>query len=161
MRLDHIQISSFPHSSFSPPFHHATTCPTSTGRMRWSARRSSDRKRAQSASRRKNVSIFKSERSAGLGFSKGESPQKIGRWGAKRVYERETKLTISALSLPQFTHMHSSIFFTSTMKPGRNVSGSSIAKQRVAYQDGKQALPAQYVQSDLGTQTYPPHTSDT
>ena len=41
----------FPHSSFSPPFHRATACPTITGRTQRTPRRSSDRKRAWSSSR--------------------------------------------------------------------------------------------------------------
>jgi hypothetical protein len=65
----------------------------------------------------KNVSIIENERSAGLGFSIGECPQKIGWWGAKRVEERRTQLTMSAFNLPQFTHIHSRIFLTFTMKP--------------------------------------------
>lgn len=36
----------------------------------------------------KNVSIVEHEHGVGLGFSMGESPQKIGWWGAKRVEER-------------------------------------------------------------------------
>ena len=48
----------------------------------------------------------------------GESPQKIGWWGAKRVEEMR-RLTMSAFSLPQFTQMHSKIFLTFTMKPSQ------------------------------------------
>lgn len=44
----------------------------------------------------------------------------MGWWGAKRVDEtQETRLTISALSLPQFTQIHSKIFFTLTMNPNK------------------------------------------
>ena len=41
----------FPHSSLSPPFHRTTACPTNTECKQWSARRSSDRKRAPTALR--------------------------------------------------------------------------------------------------------------
>ncbi len=111
-------IPIFPHSSLSPPFHHATTCPTITERMQGPTRRSSDRKRAQTTSRVEERLDCRERTQSGLGvLHHGESPQKIGWWGAKRVYEKEAKLTVSAFSLPQFTQMHSNIFFTFTMKP--------------------------------------------
>jgi hypothetical protein len=47
-----------------------------------------------------------------------EPPENWGGGGAKRVEERgERKLTMSAFSFPQFTHIHSNIFFTLIMKP--------------------------------------------
>jgi len=110
----------FSHSSLSPPFHHATACPTNIGCMQWSMRRSSDRKRATTAPRVEERLGFRERTQSGLGVLQqlGESPQKIGWWGAKRVEETETRLTMSAFNLPQFTHIHSNIFFTFTMKPG-------------------------------------------
>lgn len=57
---------------------------------------------------------------SGLGFSMdcGESPQKIWSVGCETSRGiRETALTVSAFSLPQFTQMHSSIFLTFTRKP--------------------------------------------
>jgi hypothetical protein len=65
-------------------------------------------------------SLSRVYRGVGLGFSMvcGESPQKMGWWGAKRVDEKQkARLTISSLSLPQLTQIDSKIFFTFTMKP--------------------------------------------
>ena len=80
----------FPHSSLSPPFHHATACPTMTGRLLWSVRRSSDRKRAQTSSRVEERLDCREQTQCGFGVLHGigESPQKIGWWGAKREEER-------------------------------------------------------------------------
>lgn len=118
----------FSHSSFSPPFHRATSCPTRhrTDAM-GSTRRSSDRKRALHDPplrvRRTPLIIKGTKRGAGLGFSMayGESPQKIGYWGCETSRGKETRLTMSALSFPQLTHILSRIFFTFTMKPFRRV----------------------------------------
>ncbi|KAF8223136.1 hypothetical protein L208DRAFT_559920 [Tricholoma matsutake] len=114
----------FSHSSFSPPFHHATSCPTRhRADAMGSTRRSSDRKRALNDPplrvRRTPLIIKGKKRGAGLGFSMayGESPQKIGLWGCETSRGKETRLTMSALSFPQLTHILSRIFFTFTMKP--------------------------------------------
>jgi hypothetical protein len=40
----------------------------------------------------------------------------------KRVEREAGALTMSAFSFPQFTHIHSKIFFTFTMKPMRTMS---------------------------------------
>lgn len=58
------------------------------------------------------------KRGAGLGFSRvsGESPQKIGMVGCE-TSRGKIRLTMSAFSFPQFTQIHSRIFFTLMMKP--------------------------------------------
>ena len=107
----------FPHSSLSPPFHHATACPTSTGRLQWPTRRSSDRQRAQTAPRVEERLDFRERTRYGLGvLHKERAPRKLG-VGCETSRGKETPLTVSAFSLPQFTHIHSKIFLTFTMKP--------------------------------------------
>ena len=114
----------FSHSSFSPPFHRATSCPTRPrADAMGSTRRSSDRKRAlhdpPPRVGRTPLIIKGTKRGAGLGFSMayGESPQKIGLWGCETSRGMETQLTMSALSFPQLTQILSRIFFTFTIKP--------------------------------------------
>jgi hypothetical protein len=114
----------FSHSSFSPPFHRATSCPTRRrADAMGSTRRSSDRKRAlhDPPPRIGRTPLINkgTKRGAGLGFpmAYGESPQKIGLWGCETSRGKETRLTMSALSFPQLTHILSRIFFTFTMKP--------------------------------------------
>ena len=113
----HTGLSLFSHSSLSPPFHHAPRVQPTPGVCNGLCGDQAI-ENAQSPRRGwKNISMIESERSTGLGFSIGECPQKIGWWGAKRVEERETRLTMSAFSLPQLTQMHSNIFLTFMMKP--------------------------------------------
>jgi hypothetical protein len=119
----------FSHSSFSPPFHRATSCPTRRrADAMGSTRRSSDRKRAlhDPPPRVGRTPLINkgTKRGAGLGFpmAYGESPQKIGLWGCETSRGKETRLTMSALSFPQLTHILSRIFFTFTMKPVQRVN---------------------------------------
>ena len=66
----------------------------------------------------KNASIIENEHSAGLGFSieSERAPRKLG-GGERNERRKEGPLTLSAFSRPQFTQIHSKIFFTFTMKP--------------------------------------------
>ena len=113
----------FSHSSFSPPFHHATSCPTRhRADAMGSTRRSSDRKRASAALR---VEERHDRRGTNAVWAWGSppwverAPRKFGWWGAKQVEAKNTPLTISAFNFPQFTHILSRIFFTLTMNPGQ------------------------------------------
>ena len=70
------------------PISPRTSCPTNTGRLQWLTRRSSDRKRALATpqqAKRLDSSRAAVVRVWGSPVDYGESPQKIGRWGAKRV----------------------------------------------------------------------------
>jgi hypothetical protein len=83
-------------------------------------RRSSDRKRASAALR---VEERHDHRGTNAVWAWGSpprverAPRKFGWWGAKQVEAKNTPLTISAFSFPQFTHILSRIFFTLTMNP--------------------------------------------
>ena len=55
-------------------------------------------------------------RARGFPWYTGRAPRKLGWWGAKRE-KIARKLTSSALSLPQFTQIHSKIFLTFTKNP--------------------------------------------
>ncbi len=123
----------FSHSSLSPPFHHTTTCPTNTGRCNGPRgdKAIENAHGPRPGGRTPRLSRTNAVRARGSPRF-GESPQKIGWWGAKRVEERETRLTMSAFSLPQLTHMHSSIFFTFTMKP----EGLGINADQNRYTEG-------------------------
>ena len=114
-----------------PPISPRTACPTRTGRVQWTTRRSSDRKRARSSSRVEERLDCRERTQCGFGVLHeiGESPQKIGWWGAKREGGKKRSLTLSAFNRPQFTHMHSKIFFTFTMKP-RHTSMSRMSSHR-------------------------------
>ena len=104
-----------------PPFHHTTACPTGTRRLQWSLRRSSDRNRASD-----RAVGGRTPRCRGLTQRRGfgvlhgiwrEPPENWESGGAKRAGKKETQLTISAFNFPQFTQIHSRIFFTFTKNP--------------------------------------------
>jgi len=70
------------------PISPRTSCPTNTGRLQWLTRRSSDRKRALATpqqAKRLDTRGTAVVRVWGSPVDYGESPQKIGMWGAKRV----------------------------------------------------------------------------
>ena len=141
-----------------PPISPATGGPTVPKAHKVvTSRRSSDRKRARPASRVEERLDCRGLTQSGLGVLHGfgESPQKVGVWGAKRVEEMETRLTMSAFNLPQFTQIHSRIFFTFTMKPGRPVSLRAREELGRTYPGGTQASPTQYDRNDQDTPTYP------
>jgi hypothetical protein len=83
-------------------------------------RRSSDRKRAPAAPREEERHDCRGTDAVWAWGSPPwveRAPRKFGWWGAKQVEAKNTPLTISALSFPQFTHILSRIFFTLTMNP--------------------------------------------
>jgi hypothetical protein len=45
------------------------------------------------------------------------APRKLGWWGNETSRGKRMRLTISAFSFPQFTQIHSKIFFTLIMNP--------------------------------------------
>jgi hypothetical protein len=51
---------------------------------------------------------------------KERAPRNLGGWGTKRGRQK-AKLTMSALSFPQLTQIHSKIFLTFVMKPGEDL----------------------------------------
>lgn len=102
------------------------------------------------------------KRGAGLGFSRvsGESPQKIGMVGCE-TSRGKIRLTISAFNFPQFTHIHSRIFFTFTIKPRAGFGKRAGEYEKETHQDERRASPTLYDQNVQGTQTSPHHTSGT
>ena len=68
-------------------------------------------------------------RARGFPWYTGRAPRKLGWWGCKRT-RGEQALTMSAFSFPQFTQMHSRIFFTLTMKPARGIGESHMCEIR-------------------------------
>jgi hypothetical protein len=107
------------HSLLSP--HFTTQLRVQPGRaVKVPTRRSSDRKRASAALR---VEERHDHRGTNAVWAWGSppwvrrAPRKFGWWGAKQVEAKNTPLTISAFSFPQFTHILSRIFFTLTMNP--------------------------------------------
>src|SRR5258708_35953780 len=83
-----------------------------------------------------------------------KSPQKVY-W--ETCYGWAT-LTISALSFPQFTQMHSRIFFTLMRKPAQTISNRRRNKLAVrAYQGEIRDVRARCGRSAPGTLPYPRH----
>jgi hypothetical protein len=141
-------IYTFSHSSFGPPFHHTAMCPTSTAAFRCNDQFSVALKRPKSCVLHGIWRV---------------PPENWGGGGAKRVEERgERKLTMSAFSFPQFTHIHPNIFFTLIMKPlWRSAAVTTSQSEHRAHQDDTQVLQVQHDRSDLGIQTCPHRRSGT
>jgi hypothetical protein len=129
-------------SSSFPPFHHRWRGQrhTQTLRLQWPGMRGTVLQRGGQATEDARwpgmhgprqgchskcaARLEKPPRRCGLGFSetRREPPENEwvaqGRsWGCRRRVAGQEALTVSALSFPQFTQMHSSIFFTLTRKP--------------------------------------------
>ena len=156
----------FPHSSFSPPFHHTTSCPTkhraaATG----STRRSSDRKRAPYDPRHgwKNALDCRGtnvERVWGSPWDLERAPRK---WdGGVRNEQRKVDAThdvgfklstIYTYTFQYLLHLHDKTFKTNS----EIMNGRANA---VTYRDEKRVLPVQYAQNAPDTQTCPLRTFD-
>ena len=90
--LHHSTGCFFPHSSLSPPFHHATACPTNTGRYAMvpaAIKRSKTREVRVTGGRTPRFSRTTQEY-VGLGFSISmeRAPRKFGRWKTKRKFTK-------------------------------------------------------------------------
>jgi hypothetical protein len=107
-----------------PPISPATSCPTKhraacngkDAAIKRPKTRAMDP--PQRVEERPRIKFQGTKRGASLGFSRvsGESPQKIGMVGCE-TSRGKIRLTMSALSFPQFTQIHSRIFFTFIRKP--------------------------------------------
>ena len=105
-----------------PPISPATGGPTLPKAHKLvTSRRSSDRNRASD-----RAVGGRTPRCRGLTQRRGfgvlhgiwrEPPENWESGGAKRAGKKETQLTISAFNFPQFTQIHSRIFFTFTKNP--------------------------------------------
>jgi len=104
-----------PHSA--PHFTTQTSCPTNTGCMQWSTRRSNDRKRAKTTPRveeRLDCQGTDVARVWGSPWDVERAPRKLGWWGAKRVSGKGDTThdigfqlsTIYANRLQDFLHFH-------------------------------------------------------
>lgn len=73
---------------------------------------------------------------------KERAPRKLG-VGCETSRGKETRLTMSPLSLPQLTHMHSKIFLTFTIKPEQYTlekPPTQITSRRTRMKDGSRKL---------------------
>ena len=150
-----------------PPISPATGGPTVPKAHKVvTSRRSSDRNRASD-----RAVGGRTPRCRGLTQRRGfgvlhgiwrEPPENWESGGAKRAGKKETQLTISAFNFPQFTQIHSKIFFTFTKKPSNTCSGTCRSKKIDMTHLGEiQDGPARCVRSGLDTQPCLHHTSGT
>ena len=163
--LHHITGCFFPHSSLSPPFHHATACPTNTGRYAMvpaAIKRSKTREVRVTGGRTPRFSRTNAERAWGSPWVRREPPEswvegcKTSRGKGDATHDVGFQSpTIYTYTFQDLLHFHQETWVKK--KKVLKVRDCSSKSDKTTHQDEIQVEPIQYVQNDLGIPTCPHH----